>query len=118
RVDAGPGPLGGGVPVGRQPGGISIAANGRVWVSNELSGTLSEIDPGPGKVVKTVTVGALPQALALDGDTVYVAAQVPLGQHRGGTLTLAIANPPGFYENPLPQSPDPPSGDSASQPPT
>jgi len=36
-----------------------------------------------------------------------------LEEHRGGTLTLAVANPPATYEQPIPKSLDPASGASA-----
>ena len=84
-----------------------------VWVANAGSATLTELDPATGRVVRTVPTGALPGGVALDGDTVYVAAQVPPSAHRGGTLTLAIANLPGVYEQPIPKSLDPASGYSA-----
>jgi peptide/nickel transport system substrate-binding protein len=51
--------------------------------------------------------------VALDGKTAYVAAQVPASAHRGGTLTLAIANRPGEYSQPIPTALDPASGYSS-----
>ena len=110
RIDASTGHLIAAIPVGSAPSGVAVGANGSVWVSNELSGTLSEIDPRAGKVVSTVPVGATPQGVALSGNTAYVPVQESVGAHRGGTLTLAIANPPGDYTNPLPHAFDPSSG--------
>ena len=45
--------------------------------------------------------------------TAYVARKGTNAQHRGGTLTLAVANLPGVYELPIPTSLDPASGYSA-----
>ena len=100
-------------PVGKQPSGIAVAADGHVWVANAGSATLTELDPATGHVIRTVPTGALPGGVALDGETAYVAAQVPPSAHRGGTLTLAVANLPGVYEQPIPTSLDPASGYSA-----
>jgi YVTN family beta-propeller protein len=110
RIDASTGHLVGLVQVGKGPSGVAVAVGGSVWVSNELSGTLSEIDPQAARVVKTVAVGGTPQGVALSGNTGYVAVQESAAAHRGGTLTLVIANPPGFYTNPLPHAFDPASG--------
>jgi peptide/nickel transport system substrate-binding protein len=113
KIEPSTGHLEGVFPVGKQPSGIAIAADGHVWVANAGSATLTELDPATGQVVRTVPTGALPGGVALDGETVYVAAQVPPSAHRGGTLTLAVANPPGYYEQPIPKSLDPASGYSA-----
>ena len=100
-------------PVGKQPSGIAVAADGHVWVANAGSETLIELDPTTGHVIRTVPTGAPPGGVALDGETAYVAVRVPPSAHRGGTLTLAVANPPGLYEQPIPKSLDPGSGYSA-----
>ena len=100
-------------PVGKQPSGIAVAADGHVWVANAGSATLTELDPATGHVIRTVPTGAPPSGVALDGETAYVAAQVPPSAHRGGTLTLAVANLPGIYAQPIPKSLDPASGYSA-----
>ena len=110
RIDSSTGHLVAVVPVGKAPSGVAVAVNGSVWVSNELSGTLSEIDPQAGKVAKTVAVGGTPQGVALSGNTGYVPVQESAGAHRGGTLTLLIANQTGIYTNPLPHAFDPSSG--------
>ena len=113
KIDPSSGHLEGAFPVGKQPSGIAVAADGHVWVANAGSATLTELDPATGHVIRTVPTGALPGGVALDGETAYVAAQVPPSAHRGGTLTLAVANPPGIYEQPIPKSLDPASGYSA-----
>ena len=95
KIDPSSGHLEGAFPVGKQPSGIAVAADGHVWVANAGSATLTELDPATGHVIRTVPTGAPPGGVALDGETAYVAAQVPPSAHRGGTLTLAIANPPG-----------------------
>jgi peptide/nickel transport system substrate-binding protein len=113
KVDPSSGHLEGAFPVGRQPGGIAVAADGHVWVANAGSLNLTELDPATGHVIRTVPTGAPPSGVALYGETAYVAAQVPPSAHRGGTLTLAIANPPGVYAQPIPKELDPASGYSA-----
>jgi YVTN family beta-propeller protein len=101
------------IAVGRGPSGVAVAADGSVWVANELSGTLSKIDPQTNSVVRTVTVGGTPQGVAISGGTAYVPAQESEAAHRGGTLRLVIANPPGFYTAALPAALDPSSGGGA-----
>ena len=113
KIDPSSGHLEGAFPVGKQPSGIAVAADGHVWVANAGSETLTELDPTTGHVIRTVPTGAPPGGVALDGETAYVAAQVPPSAHRGGTLTLAVANPPGLYSQPIPKSLDPGSGYSA-----
>ena len=93
--------------VGKQPSGIAVAADGHVWVANAGSATLTELDPSTGHVIRTVPTGAPAAGVALEGGTVYVAAQVPPSAHRGGTLTIAIANAPGTYALPIPEELDP-----------
>ena len=113
KIDPSSGHVEGFFPVGKQPSGIAVAADGHVWVANAGSETLTELDPTTGHVIRTVPIGAPPGGVALDGETAYVAARVPPSAHRGGTLTLAVANPPGLYSQPIPKSLDPGSGYSA-----
>ena len=110
RVDPATGHLEAVIPVGRGPTGVAVEASGSVWVSRALPGGLSEIDPGSGKVVRTVAAGPSPQAIAVTGTTGYVPAQESARAHRGGTLRLVIANPPGQYSVALPKGFDPASG--------
>ena len=110
RVDARTVTVSGTITVGRQPNGVAVEPDGTVWVSNELSGTLSEIEPSQTSSAKTVAVGATPQGIAFSGGTGYVPVQESASAHRGGTLTVAIANPAGYYTNPLPGAFDPASG--------
>jgi ABC-type transport system substrate-binding protein/DNA-binding SARP family transcriptional activator len=107
------GHLEGAFAVGKQPSGIAVAADGHVWVANAGSATLTELDPATGHKIRTVPTGAPPGGVALYGETAYVAARTPPSAHRGGTLTLAIANPPGQYAQPIPLELDPASGYSA-----
>ena len=113
KIDPSSGHLEGAFPVGKQPSGIAVAADGHVWVANAGSATLTELDPATGQKIHTVPTGAPPRGVALDGETAYVAAQVPPSAHRGGTLTLAVANLPGVYSQPIPKELDPASGYSA-----
>jgi peptide/nickel transport system substrate-binding protein len=113
KIDPSSGHLEGAFPVGKQPSGIAVAADGHVWVANAGSASLTELDPATGDVIRTIPTGAPPSGVALNGGTAYVAAQVPLRAHRGGTLTLAVANEPGEYAQPIPTELDPASGYSA-----
>ena len=102
------------IPVGEGPSGVAVAPDGSsVWVSNELAGTLSRIDPAVDRVVKTVAVGDLPQGVAVSGHTAYVAVRGSSSAHRGGTLTVAVANPAATYHVGLPKSLDPAYGYAA-----
>jgi peptide/nickel transport system substrate-binding protein len=115
KIDPSSGRLKADFPAGKQPRGIAVAEDGHVWVANAGSATLIELDPATGQRIRTVPTGALPTGVALHGETAYVTAQVPASAHRGGTLTLAIANPPGIYSLPIPTSLDPASGYSAGE---
>jgi DNA-binding beta-propeller fold protein YncE len=99
------------IEVGDGPSGVAVAPDGSsVWVSNELAGTLSRLAAAVGRVVKTGTVGDLPQAVAVDGHTAYIAVRGTSSAHRGGTLTVAVANPADVYQVRLPKALDPASG--------
>lgn len=94
------------VPVGIHPTNVAIQ-NGRAYVANSMSDTISEIDIAARKVVRTIPIrwgklrvlGAMPTALVARGNTLYVCdggdnalAEVDLvsGQVRG-------FRPTGFY---------------------
>ena len=65
-----------------------MAANdSAVWLSNERTGTLSQIDRD-GTVRRKVTSGNRPSGLALAGDMLYVAVRTSGLAHRGGTLRV------------------------------
>ncbi len=66
---------------------------GAVWVSNELAGTLSRIDPVRNKRVQTVPTGNRPQGIVLDSGALYVAVRASGAGHRGGTLTVLTTAP-------------------------
>ena len=96
------------VAVGEGPSGLTVGSGGSVWVSNALSGTVSRIDPALGRVVDSVAVGNQPQGVAASADTAYVALRGSGGgAHRGGTLTVAVANPANVYQPGLVQALDP-----------
>src|SRR5439155_2679803 len=91
------------IPVGKGPGGVA-ATNGTVWVSNEFTASLSQIDPGTNQVGKTIEVGNAPQALAAAGSSLWVSARGAPTSHRGGTITVAVT------ADVLPRSLDPTLG--------
>ena len=78
--------------VGNGPNGIAVTP-GAVWVSNELAGTLSRIDPVRNKTVQTVTIGNRPQGIVLDSGALYVAVRASGAGHRGGTLKVLTTAP-------------------------
>ena len=63
-----------------------MTSRGTVWVSNELAGTLSRIDPARNEVVDTVRIGNRPEGIAPTADSIYVAVRASGLAHRGGTL--------------------------------
>jgi len=107
KIDPSTGDLEAAFPLGGQASGIAVAADGRVWVANAGSASLTVLDPATGRRIRVVHTGAVPGSVALVGGTAYVAAQVSPSVHRGGTLTLAIANAPGTYALPIPEELDP-----------
>ena len=113
KINPSTGHVEGAFPVGKQPSGVAVGPDGHVWVASAGSATLSELDPATGHVIRTAPTGAPPSGVALDGNTAYVAAQVPPSSHRGGTLTLVIANKPTQYSLPIPTTLDPGAGYSA-----
>ena len=52
-------------------GGVAAGA-GAVWVINVTRGTLSQLDPGSGSVIRVVPVGASPNGVGVSGDAVWV----------------------------------------------
>ena len=53
----------------------SVAASGRVFVTNEKGDSVSVIDAKTNRVIKTIAIGARPRGIGLapDGSAVYVA---------------------------------------------
>ena len=98
------------VPVGEGPSGVASAPGGGIWVATSSPCNLSKIDPGLGKVVQSVPVGEQPQGVAVGAKSAYVAVRSSGLLHRGGTLTVAVANPPDAYQAGIPRSLDPASG--------
>ena len=58
-------------------------------MSNELGGTLSQIDPAHDTVLQTVVTGNRPEGVALSDGEMFVAVRASGAGHRGGTLTIA-----------------------------
>ncbi|MBA2295573.1 MAG: AfsR/SARP family transcriptional regulator, partial [Actinobacteria bacterium] len=57
-----------------EPGVTDVAADAsRVSVVNPAVGTLSQVDPETATVVRTISFEGIPRAVALDGDTTWVA---------------------------------------------
>jgi peptide/nickel transport system substrate-binding protein len=83
-----------GARVGAGP--VAIAGDDRsVWVASADARSLTHIDPADNdnRVVGTVATGSAPQAVAVAGGKLLVAAAANPSLHQGGTLTVAVAEP-------------------------
>ena len=79
------------VPAGDGPKSITLVGN-RLWVANELDGSITVVDPGSRRAVKRIATGASVRGLATDGKSGYVTTRsVVAGGHRGGTLHITTA---------------------------
>ncbi len=80
------------VPVGVEPCAVAVASDGRVWVVNHLSDSVSIVDPSlpVPAVVQTLIVGDEPRDIVFAGDTTDRAfiTTAHRGQHR---LTISGA---------------------------
>jgi YVTN family beta-propeller protein len=83
------------VQVGDGPDSVAVAA-GAVWVSEEFDGALTRIDLAT-DAVRSFLIGSSPQGLAAVGGRVWVASgDFTSPTHRGGTLTVAAFEVPGY----------------------
>ncbi len=90
------------LPVGASPRSVAIAADGRVWVTNKASATISVIDPGSLTVVQTIVLPRASQphglVMAPAGGRAFVAleatgAVVPVTTAGPGAALAVGANP-------------------------
>lgn len=75
----------GSVPVGLEPVTVAVAPDGKVWVANHLSDSVSIIDPAlsPPQVIHTLIVGDEPRGIAFAGTpTRAFISTAHRGQHR------------------------------------
>ncbi|HEV2060529.1 MAG TPA: ABC transporter substrate-binding protein, partial [Solirubrobacteraceae bacterium] len=79
----------GSVAVGSGAGAIAVAPR-RTWIANPIAGTITAVDPRSMRVVRTVRLGGIPRALAVDGDTVWAAVA---GETAGTTSRVAGVKP-------------------------
>lgn len=83
------------IPVGLEPDAVAIAPDGKVWVVNHLSDSISVIDPSvtPPRVVQTLLVGDEPRDIVFAGSP---AKAFITTAHRGQRRTSPdLANVPG-----------------------
>ena len=73
--------------MGDGPNAVAVA-DGSVWVSNELDGTLSRIDPARNVSVPALTTGNQPEGIVPADGRLFVAVRASGTGHRGGTLTV------------------------------
>jgi ABC-type transport system substrate-binding protein/DNA-binding SARP family transcriptional activator len=86
------------IPVGPGPAAVAVGA-GEIWVANTLNGTVSEVNPRPGILVKTIRVGNGPDAISFAFGSVWVANvtdnTITRIDPRGGRpVTIALAGAP------------------------
>ena len=62
------------VPVGLEPVSVRVAPDGLAWVVNQLSDTVSLVDPALGLVVQTLPVGDEPTDVAFAGGRAFVSS--------------------------------------------
>ena len=86
-----------GIPVGRGPDSIVVAAPKAVWVANRTDGTVMRIDASRNRVVRTVSLTNPPQGLAVSSGSLYVSVRSSGLEHRGGTLRV-VGAPPDFID--------------------
>ena len=89
------------IPVGSDPHGVAVAANGRAYIANYGAGTVSVIDTSLNLVTATISVGNGPYgvAVAANGNayvTNYLAGTVSVidTSLNLGTATIAVENGP------------------------
>jgi branched-chain amino acid transport system substrate-binding protein len=63
----------GAVDLGRGVADVAVGSDA-VWVADPLAGTLTQVDLGTTRVVRTIDLGGIPRSITVDGDTVWVAA--------------------------------------------
>ncbi|MEW5989834.1 MAG: hypothetical protein AB1736_00620 [Chloroflexota bacterium] len=79
-----------------------VAGEAGIWVAQAAAKAVGRIDPDSDAVVKSITVGVVPYALALDGTTLWVAsfdgdAVVPVDLEAGSAGTMiAVSKPTGI----------------------
>lgn len=92
------------IVVGKAPRGIAIAANGRVWVTNKVTGNISIIDPTSLAVVasKPLGNGSRPHGIVLSPNrqTAYVALEASGKVAVINTSNTAILASPDVGSNP------------------
>ena len=89
----------------RVPTGMTDIAYGAgaLWGVNPLRGTLTQVDPGRGSVVRTIRVGGIPRGVAVGSEAVWVATAPaagdapPASQGSAGVTPL----PASFCERPF-----------------
>ena len=60
------------VPLSFSPAGVAVGLGG-VWITDQLSNRLFELDPATGRVVHVITVGREPMGVAVGAGAVWVA---------------------------------------------
>jgi peptide/nickel transport system substrate-binding protein len=71
-----------------------------VWVTNQLDGTVTRIDPRTDDH-KQISVGNLPQGIAVAGGNVLVSVRESGEGHRGGTLRFRMNRTPDTFDTAL-----------------
>jgi branched-chain amino acid transport system substrate-binding protein len=89
RISARSRPTVGAIDVSRGISDLAVGA-GSVWVANPLAGTVVKVGIRSGRVQHTVHLDSIPRSIALDGDTLLVAA---VTDPRASTTEVAGVHP-------------------------
>ncbi len=73
--------------------GVAVVGDA-VWVAARGSAKIVRLDAKTGQIKPSLAVGANPQDLAALGDGAAITTTTSPEEHRGGTLTIALAVPP------------------------
>lgn len=79
RVAGGSNPALGTIDLALGAGDVAVGA-GAVWVVNPLAGTLTQVDLDTVTVARTIALEGIPRSVAVDDETVWVAAVAGLGE--------------------------------------
>lgn len=92
RIDANPSTSSKDITVGTTPSALTVGGDGRLYVANKGSGTVSVVDTTTYGVIDTIAVGSQPMALAVGTGKVYVANQGSNTVSVIDTATLAVTS--------------------------
>ena len=84
------GTVGSSINVGRGVDAVAVG-DGRLWAANPLTGTVTEIDPARGRIIRRIPVDGRPFKLVASGGRVWVAVLPRPPSPSPGGVTIALA---------------------------